>query len=152
LSTELSTPIPLGNYMRVPGAEIDAPPGFPLSSFVYLIGPPDGPYKIGRAVDLRRRHVNLQAGSPVPIAARHWWLMSGPQATRMEHDMHRLFRWAKRHGEWFDADLSLLIQAGDLHMRGRVEDAMDLIDRCQPSPPKSPALVLRAYKRARGVA
>lgn len=74
--------------------------------FVYFIRAvmPDGLIKIGRAIDPNVRFAELRTMSPVPL--KPLGVVSSDRFAEVE--LHRRFQGLRSHGEWFDADVSLL--------------------------------------------
>jgi predicted GIY-YIG superfamily endonuclease len=76
-----------------------------LPVFMYVIGKPDGPVKVGITANIGSRLAALRTACPFPIEliAYHAW-ESREKALRQErifHDVHADVRLA---GEWFDMD------------------------------------------------
>jgi hypothetical protein len=70
---------------------------------LYVLGTPDGHYKIGIAKDVDERRRNLQCGSPHPIGIQSKSLISpqGVYAADLEREVHALLAHANVSGEWF---------------------------------------------------
>ncbi|MFC8704122.1 GIY-YIG nuclease family protein [Streptomyces anulatus] len=65
---------------------------------VYVIGTPGSKtVKIGRSIDLPKRHAEIQRMSPVPLSL----LWSHPGDHTLETNLHRQFSGLRVHGEWF---------------------------------------------------
>lgn len=77
----------------------------PDTGSVYFIqGVDGGPIKIGKANDPLRRLACIQAYSPVPLRI----LAVEPGGMRREYTLHRQFKAARLHGEWFEPTPTLL--------------------------------------------
>jgi len=79
----------------VPGARYDAPRP---SLLVYFVGGDVGGVKIGTTRDIRKRLVDLQCGSPIPLRL----LASCAGGNSVELAYHRRFAAHRLHGEWFE--------------------------------------------------
>lgn len=82
---------------------------------VYVVGPKDGPYKVGfTSTSLESRVIYLQTGCPHPI--RVFLSIATPMAYQIEQSVHRLLARYNTSGEWFDAPLDLvLLTVNELH-------------------------------------
>lgn len=69
--------------------------------FVYVIGAPDGPQKIGIAGDPKKRLMAIQTGSHAPVAIALSVEASDGGAEHVENYAHWLLRDARLSGEWF---------------------------------------------------
>ena len=74
--------------------------------YVVQVNPPDGPVKVGRAVNPWRRWCNLMASWPFEYDVQVWALV--PNAQRCETRMLALLRKHHIRGEWFTASDDLL--------------------------------------------
>jgi len=75
---------------------------------VYVIGPEGGPYKIGIAVDVAVRLIDLQIGNHLELKVLASVKVPGSaqRARSIEEQMHWAF-WKRRvRGEWFDIPLA----------------------------------------------
>lgn len=70
-------------------------------SYIYVIGHPDGPKKIGITSSPSRRFSELQTASPVPLFTEFVGVCGKPAARVIENLVHRLLAEHRRHGEWF---------------------------------------------------
>lgn len=70
----------------------------PGKPYVYFLGWPDGPIKIGFARDLQRRWQEIQIACPYPIFI--WAVTEGSE--RDERRYHHQFRAHRLRGEWFE--------------------------------------------------
>jgi hypothetical protein len=77
--------------------------GREIGSFVYAIGDPTGPIKIGLATDPVLRFIGLQIGNPRRLSIIA--LRSGDRKT--ESDMHIRLSHARVSGEWFEREAVL---------------------------------------------
>ncbi|MEU0783494.1 GIY-YIG nuclease family protein [Streptomyces sp. NPDC006173] len=76
-------------------------PSLPPQEVVYVLGALGSfTVKIGRTTNLQKRVAEIQRMSPVPLAA----LWSCPGGHRLETNLHRHFKAARTHGEWFAFD------------------------------------------------
>lgn len=79
---------------------------------VYIIGPRNGPYKIGITNgSLKRRIAELQVGSPVPLLLHFDQHCSARQPRHVEAFAHLLLVDHHSHGEWFACSLDIAIAA-----------------------------------------
>lgn len=73
------------------------------SVFVYVIGPNNGPQKIGIAKDVRLRKGDLQVGCPFDLHIHAAVPMETEQAARNAERMaHRILSKSRQRGEWFN--------------------------------------------------
>lgn len=75
--------------------------------FVYIIGPEDGPYKIGLSGNVYERIEEIQATSPVKLfllGARK--LDSRFDAVGFERQVHSALKEHRMHNEWFNCELA----------------------------------------------
>jgi hypothetical protein len=56
-------------------------------------------HKIGRTADLRKRCLEINRGSPVPVSVVCSWETT--QGEALESHLHRRFEAVYSHGEWF---------------------------------------------------
>ena len=63
--------------------------------------------KIGHSVDPKNRRDNLQVGAPGEIVLWYSFLVNKESAAKLEHELHRKFRWSKTRGEWFKMHSSI---------------------------------------------
>lgn len=77
---------------------------------VYVIGPADGPYKVGIAADIKRRLTAIQTSSATRVAV-HLHSPAIPNALNIEARMHGLLSAFRLMGEWFDCDLDTIRDA-----------------------------------------
>lgn len=74
-----------------------------MSGFVYIVGPKDGPFKVGSTGNIRKRLDALQTAHPVPLAVHAKWQHLTPRAVELEaHEILKAFR---MRGEWFSCSL-----------------------------------------------
>jgi hypothetical protein len=79
-------------------------------TYVYLIGPDEGPFKVGFASNIATRLSSLQIGCWEELKIHHTVSVPAPLAERIEKSVHHIFKGAHIRGEWFDADLADLRQ------------------------------------------
>ncbi len=72
-----------------------------LTSFIYVIGPEDGPYKIGMSRRLKGRLAQLQMGHPDRLTIHHAESVNRQFAARIEGLVHTALADRRRGGEWF---------------------------------------------------
>ena len=70
-------------------------------AFVYVIGDPEGPQKVGVANDVTKRLASLQTGNPRPLACASFFEIQN-DAGEVERYAHWLLRDQKVRGEWFN--------------------------------------------------
>lgn len=76
-----------------------------VETFVYVIGRPQGPVKIGMSIDPERRAKALQPGCPFPLRVLHRVaFLSGKKAYEVEQQTHEILDDCATVGEWFDVD------------------------------------------------
>jgi hypothetical protein len=83
------------------------------TQYVYLIGPDDGPLKIGVATSLPKRLVSLQIGCWQTLSVRHSVTVPADLAYTLERTMHGRFKDRHLRGEWFDIELEEAVRALD---------------------------------------
>lgn len=81
--------------------------------YVYLIGPTEGPIKIGHAVNVKSRLSHLQIGNWQPLEILHSASVAWLIAPTVEADLHEQFAERRVRGEWFDVPLDVLKPALD---------------------------------------
>jgi len=81
--------------------------------YVYLIGPTEGPIKIGHAVNVKSRLSQIQTGNWHPVEILHSASVPWLVAPSIETDLHVQFAERCVRGEWFDVPLDVLKPALD---------------------------------------
>lgn len=95
---------------------------------IYIIGPADGPYKIGYAADPNARLVNLQVGQAVELKLHYSESTETTIAKVIEKLIHRTLAYKRIRGEWFNVTLEEAI--GEVrHAFIRWEDEPGLTSR-----------------------
>lgn len=89
-------------------AEIAA---LPAQAYVYVIGAPDGPIKIGVAADAAARCAMLQVGNPAALTVLHKVSVSRRDVYFVERYAHALLSDDRIRGEWFDVEPDQAIAA-----------------------------------------
>lgn len=74
----------------------------PAQAYVYVIGDPGGPQKIGVAANPEQRRYMLQGASPVSLVISAAIPATRSEAFRVEAYAHWLLRDQRLRGEWFD--------------------------------------------------
>jgi DNA-binding XRE family transcriptional regulator len=70
---------------------------------IYVIGPKEGPFKIGIADDVGKRRGQLNVGNPLPLHIHNTFQADDEeQASLIEHELHFTFRAKHIRGEWFN--------------------------------------------------
>lgn len=87
-------------------------------SRIYVIGAEGGPYKVGRSKAPERRRAHVQIYSPDAMLLHYQHDVREPDAEAVETYAHTLLMSRRLRGEWFDADLPLVIQAVRLAAEG----------------------------------
>jgi len=77
------------------------------AGFVYVIGPGDGPVKVGFSTNPDARLRSLQNGSGAALSVLH----VRPGTRRDEADLHKRLRPHRVHGEWFERQATLALLA-----------------------------------------
>lgn len=83
----------------------------PAQAYVYVIGAPDGPQKVGVAADVNSRRAMLQTGNPVGLVVAHKVEVSRQDAFFVERYAHDLLSGDRVRGEWFDVSPEEAIDA-----------------------------------------
>ena len=79
------------------------------SCSIYVIGPENGPYKIGFSSDPVSRLSNLQVSSPVVLKLHYSESTTLAKAKIIEKLIHRQLSHQRLRGEWFSIPLSDVI-------------------------------------------
>lgn len=83
--------------------------------FVYILQSlEDGYYKIGVSKNPTKRIETLQTGNPSTLKLIETY--QSDNARKIEKRLHRLYKYAKKEGEWFDLG---------------VENEVDFIEKCE---------------------
>lgn len=72
---------------------------------IYIIGPKDGPFKIGYAADPKARLSNLQVGQAVDLILHYHEETESEIAKVIEKIIHRTIGHKRIRGEWFNVSL-----------------------------------------------
>lgn len=73
-----------------------------MSMYLYAIGSPNGPIKIGVSSNPLKRHVQIQTACPFPVSLIHTELSrSKDEAFADERFLHDFLTDKHAHGEWF---------------------------------------------------
>ena len=78
------------------------------TSFIYIIGSKNPPYKVGISKNPNRRLRNLQTGHPYPLQIHHIIETNISQTKLFETILHRNLKHYKTNGEWFNMELTNL--------------------------------------------
>ncbi len=70
--------------------------------YLYVIGPNEGPQKIGLSENVQRRLKNLQTGHPHKLHIHHFEEVPRKQVRAIEKRIHTELNYKKLKGEWFD--------------------------------------------------
>lgn len=96
----------------IPVVVPDVPP--PQMSFVYLIGSSsDGPFKIGKANNVKRRLAELQTPWPVKLLLIESRAVPLAEVLSIESRIHKTLAGYRMAGEWFSCDLATAKAAMD---------------------------------------
>ena len=79
------------------------------TSFIYVIGGIDPPYKVGISRDPERRLKGLQTGHPYPLKLHYVKETEISKTKLLEQVIHRHLKLCKTNGEWFDMNLKDLL-------------------------------------------
>ena len=82
-------------------------------SYIYIIGPENGPFKVGYSVTPDDRCRQLQTGQPMKLRVHHRRTIETKNARAMEQLIHRQLNHFRIKGEWFNIPLGDLIQEID---------------------------------------
>lgn len=75
------------------------------TSFIYVIGSNNPPYKVGISKDPNRRLKNLQTGHPYPLEIHLLKETDVAKTKLLETVIHRHLKLYKTNGEWFNLSL-----------------------------------------------
>lgn len=70
--------------------------------FIYVIGPEEGPQKIGISKDVEVRLGNLQTGHPSKLVIHHVEEITDGRVRLLEKQIHKELNHKRLNGEWFD--------------------------------------------------
>lgn len=76
---------------------------------VYVIGPANGPYKVGVANNVDSRLASLQTSSPIPLIVH--FACESERAREHETAIHARLAAQRQIGEWFCAELPQIAEA-----------------------------------------
>ena len=79
------------------------------TSFIYIIGGIQAPYKVGISRDPAKRLKSLQTGHPYPLQLHYTKETAICKTKLLETVIHRHLQMYKTSGEWFDVTLANLI-------------------------------------------
>jgi predicted GIY-YIG superfamily endonuclease len=74
-------------------------------SCIYVIGPENGPYKIGITKDINRRIKSIQTGNPFKLFVHHEEPIPEEQLKFIETQIHKNLSHKRSKGEWFNITL-----------------------------------------------
>lgn len=83
-----------------------------MTVYVYVIGRPDGPVKVGVAAAPWQRIKKLRTGCPFPVEILFVHPMRD-RAHAMQHEgmFHSVHEQSRMHGEWFDMPAELAVES-----------------------------------------
>lgn len=122
------------------------PAGFPdpkKPENIYIVGPLDGPFKVGRTNSLITRISSLQTGSPVPIKLHFYQKVTDRRAMDVEWTAHMRLRDYHLWGEWFNCTLEVAMKHVEYafkHTKTRLKNTSSLESQ-----------VVRAKRKAAGM-
>ena len=70
--------------------------------FIYVIGPANGPQKIGLSGNVEKRLQTLQTGYPGDLVIHHKEEIAAKQVRKLEKKIHTDLNHKRVKGEWFD--------------------------------------------------
>ena len=70
--------------------------------FLYVIGPREGPQKIGLSGDVAKRLQTLQTGFPEELFVHHTEEVSTKKVRLLEKKIHTELNYKRAKGEWFN--------------------------------------------------
>lgn len=79
--------------------------------FLYVIGPENGPYKVGTATSVEARLSGLQTGNHQELLVHRRYeakTLSSAEMQRIERRVHKVLKDHNIRGEWFDCDLEAI--------------------------------------------
>jgi hypothetical protein len=79
--------------------------------YIYVIGPPGGPQKVGLAANARRRVAELQVGSHTPLKLGFSVEIEAAEAWPVESYAHWILRDHSVGGEWFSVSVEDAVRA-----------------------------------------
>ncbi len=97
-------------------------------NYIYVIGPENGPVKIGYTGDPPSRLVNLQVGHNEKLMIHHLREIDSERVWVMEKLIHRGISYKKIRGEWYDISIQDAIFEVD-HTFMKWEDEPNLVMR-----------------------
>lgn len=77
----------------------------PDLAYIYVIGPEDGPFKVGWSADPKARLTNLQVGQAVEIKLHYEEATEPDKAKVIEKLIHKQIAHKRVRGEWFNVTL-----------------------------------------------
>lgn len=78
-----------------------------METFLYVIGPMNGPYKIGYSKTPNKRAKQLQTGHQEPLIVHYTSSVDIKQAKIFESLIHKNLVYSKIRGEWFDTTIDI---------------------------------------------
>lgn len=73
--------------------------------YIYLMGKPEGPIKIGLSKNPEKRLKQLQTGYPEKLSLFEKFPVPEKSVKKFEKLIHDNLRYKRTHGEWFDLTL-----------------------------------------------
>lgn len=70
--------------------------------YLYVIGPKEGPQKIGITGDVKQRLKTLQTGFPEPLFLHHYEEIEAKSIRKLEKKIHTELNYKRAKGEWFN--------------------------------------------------
>ena len=70
--------------------------------FIYVIGPAEGPQKIGLSGDVEKRLQTLQTGFPQDLIVHHKEPIEAKRVRILEKKIHTELSYKRARGEWFN--------------------------------------------------
>lgn len=104
-----------------------------MAKVIYVIGPRDGPQKIGLGKTAQGRLRNLQTGNGSALEIAGSVAADDGEAASIERFAHYLLEPHRMRGEWFDVSPEQAVEA--------ITQAADRVRRGEKIPPKPPTLV-----------
>lgn len=83
----------------------------PESSYLYVVGHPNGPRKIGTSGKPKARLSSLRTSSPFPLSGEFLASCDATAAKLIEARAHRALAPARQRGEWFGVSLEQAVSA-----------------------------------------
>ena len=78
--------------------------------YLYVIGPKEGPQKIGITGDVKQRLHTLQTGFPETLFVHHYEEIEAKSVRKLEKKVHTELNHKRAKGEWFNITVEEAIE------------------------------------------